>query len=201
MHADLLAAMTGFAFVASITPGPNNMMLLASGANFGFRRTVPHMLGIGIGFMVMLLISGLGLGEVFRRVPGTFFAFKIACVLYMLWLAWKIATAGAITDDGASTGRPMTFLEGALFQWVNPKAWAMILTAIGAYTVPSDYLISLLVVTLVFGIINIPSISCWTMFGVALRRLLSDPVRVRYFNVAMALLLIGSLYPIVTGLE
>ena len=132
MDIELLSALAVFAFVTSITPGPNNLMLMASGANYGFRRTIPHMLGIGIGFTVMLLLVGAGLIQIFDRWPLAHDVLKVVSVAYLLWLAWKTATAAGISD-GDARGRPMTFLQAAAFQWVNPKAWAMALTAITVY--------------------------------------------------------------------
>ena len=137
MTYELLAALSVFAFVSSITPGPNNLMLMASGANFGFTRSIPHMLGIGIGFTVMVVLVGLGLIQIFDTVPYSYTALKIFSVLYMSWLAWKIANAAA-PEGGQAGGTPLTFLQAAAFQWVNPKAWAMALTAITAYAPERD---------------------------------------------------------------
>ena len=199
MSADLLAALVAFAFVTSITPGPNNLMLLASGVNFGFRRTLPHMLGVGLGFVVMVIGVGLGLGRVFEMYPSVYVALRVIGVAYLLWLAWALARSGPI-GEGAHRGRPMTFIEAAAFQWVNPKAWVMAVSAIAAYTRPDDFSASVLVVALVFGAVNIPSVGSWALFGVALRGLLTNPRTVRVFNVSMALLLVASLWPIVAGL-
>lgn len=195
MEPQLLLALMSFAFVSSITPGPNNLMLLASGVNFGLRRTVPHMLGIGIGFTLMVVLVGIGLGEVFRQVPALYTVMKYAGALYMLYLAWKLANAGPV-EDGEASGKPMTFLQAAAFQWVNPKAWVMALVAISAYTSPQNYLVSVLLVALVFGLVNLPSVSVWALFGVAMRRFLSNLKVVRVFNVTMALLLVASIWPI-----
>ena len=129
MTHELLIALLGFAFVTSVTPGPNNMMLLASGVNFGFRRTVPHMLGISIGHSLMVFLVGLGLAGVFKAWPPALVMLKVASVAYMLWLAWKIAHAGA-PGEGTARARPFSFLQAAAFQWVNPKAWAMALGAV-----------------------------------------------------------------------
>lgn len=198
MSLDLLLALAGFAFVTSVTPGPNNMMLLASGVNFGFRRTIPHMLGVAIGFIVMIELVGLGIGQVLMANPAIFTTLKIAGLIYMLWLAWKIANSGPIDGSGErSTGKPLTFLQAALFQWVNPKAWAMALTATSAYTDPANFLPSLAIMGVTFGIINFPSVGVWTLFGVGLRKMLQDPVRVRVFNVVMAVLLVLSMLPAV----
>ena len=160
MTADLLLALIAFAFVTSVTPGPNNMMLLASGVNFGFCKSIPHMLGIGVGFGFMLLMVGLGIGQVFVQFPQAYTALKVISVIYMLWLASKIANAGPVkAADGQPDAKPMTFLQGAAFQWVNPKAWTMSLTAMSAYTVPSQYFISVAIVALVFTLINLPTVS------------------------------------------
>lgn len=204
MTQDLLIAMAGFAFVSSITPGPNNLMLMASGTNFGFVRTIPHMLGVGIGFTVMILLVGAGLAAIFEAFPLAHTILKYASVAYLLWLAWKIATApppGAKAASGkpGKAARPMTFLEAALFQWVNPKAWTMALTAVSAYTVQSNPVASLLIVAAVFGLINLPCVSSWALMGVQLRRFLDDPVKLRIFNITAAVVLVASLYPIVTG--
>lgn len=200
MTLELILALSAFAFVSSITPGPNNLMLMASGANFGFTRTLPHMLGVGIGFTLMIVLVGAGLAQIFKAFPMAHTVLKAVSVVYLLWLAWKIATApapkAAAQGDGA---RPFTFLQAALFQWVNPKAWTMALTAVTAYSVPSLPVTSLLVVAGVFGLINLPSVSSWALLGVQMRRYLDDPVKLKIFNIIAATLLVASLYPIVFG--
>jgi threonine/homoserine/homoserine lactone efflux protein len=195
METSLLPALAAFAFVSSITPGPNNLMLLASGANFGFRRSVPHMLGIGIGFTLMVLLVGAGLARVFDAWPPAHVALKIASVAYLLWLALKIARA-AEPRTGARPARPMTFLQAAAFQWVNPKAWAMALSAVTIYA-PDRGALDIVMVALVFGAINLPSVSSWTLLGQQLARWLTDRRRLRIFNWTMAALLVLSLYPVV----
>jgi threonine/homoserine/homoserine lactone efflux protein len=201
MPLDMLAALSLFALVTSITPGPNNLMLMASGVNFGFRRSIPHMLGVGCGFVFMIVAVGLGIAQVFAAVPQLYTVLKIVSVVYMLWLAWHIANAGPVEGNVEAGAKPMTFLAAAAFQWVNPKAWAMALTGVAAYTLPGNYMVSLLIMALVFGLINIPSIACWTGFGVGMRQMLQDPSKVRMFNVGMAVLLVASLIPVVLGLE
>lgn len=196
MTYDLLIALLGFAFVTSVTPGPNNMMLLASGVNFGFRRTVPHMLGISVGHSLMVFLVGLGLAGIFKAWPPALVVLKLASVGYMLWLAWKIAHAGA-PGAGQAAGRPMTFLQAAAFQWVNPKAWAMALGAVSAY-VPSPSVWAYAVVALVFASVNLPSVSVWAGAGQAVRRWLEGPGRLQAFNWTMAVLLVLSLWPVVT---
>ena len=197
MPAELLLALVAFAFVSSITPGPNNLMLLASGVNFGFRRSVPHMLGIGIGFTLMVALVGLGLAGIFTAWPPARPVLKIAATAYMLWLAWKIAHA-APPESAQRSARPLTFLQAAAFQWVNPKAWTMALGAIALYA-PGQEAAAVLWVAAVFGMVNLPCVSSWTVLGMALRRALQNPVRLRIFNITMALLLIASLYPVLTG--
>ncbi len=193
MTADILLALALFAFVSSITPGPNNLMLMASGANYGFRRTIPHMLGIGVGFTVMILLVGAGLIRVFEAWPVSFSVLRAGSVAYLLYLAWKIATAAPA--QGGGSGQPLSFLQAAGFQWVNPKAWAMALTAISAYT-PDRSMPAIALVALVFGVINLPSVSTWTVLGQQMARLLTHPRRLAAFNWTMAALLVASLYPV-----
>jgi threonine/homoserine/homoserine lactone efflux protein len=196
MTLDLLVALVGFAFVTSVTPGPNNMMLLASGVNFGLRRTVPHMLGISVGHSVMVFLVGLGLAGVFTAWPPALTVLKLASVGYMLWLAWKIAHAAA-PGEGRAAVRPMTFLQAAAFQWVNPKAWAMALGAVSAY-VPEPSVWAYAAVAVVFAGVNLPSVTVWAAAGQGLRRWLDGPGRLRAFNWTMAALLVLSLWPVVT---
>ena len=196
MTYDLFLALLGFAFVTSVTPGPNNMMLLASGVNFGLRRTVPHMLGISIGHAVMVFLVGLGLAGVFKAWAPAVTLLKLASVAYMLWLAWKIAHAAA-PGEGRAKAVPMTFLQAAAFQWVNPKAWAMALGAVSAYvTQPSVWAYA--TVAGVFACVNLPSVAVWAGAGQGLRRWLEGPGRLRAFNWTMAGLLVLSLWPVVT---
>jgi threonine/homoserine/homoserine lactone efflux protein len=196
MTYDLMIALLGFAFVTSVTPGPNNMMLLASGVNFGFRRTVPHTLGISIGHALMVFLVGMGLSGVFKAWPMALTLLKFASVAYMLWLAWKIAQAGA-PGEGRAKAAPMTFLQAAAFQWVNPKAWAMALGAVSAYvTEPSVWAYA--AVAGIFACVNLPLVSVWAGAGQVLRGWLDAPGRLRVFNWTMAGLLVLSLWPVVT---
>jgi len=175
-------------------------MLMASGANFGFRRTVPHMFGVSLGFVFMVFLVGVGLMQAFDSIPWSRNALKVASVGYLVWLAWKIATSAprAHGADGAgAVGKPMTFLQAAAFQWVNPKAWAMALTAVSVYA-PSASISSTLLVAGIFGAVNLPSVSSWSILGQQMRRLLSEPWRLRAFNITMAVMLVGSLYPVLS---
>ena len=203
MTTELFVALAVFALVSSITPGPNNLMLMASGINFGLRRTVPHMLGVSIGFTGMIAAIGLGIMQVIEAVPGSYLVITIASGLYLLYMAWKIATTDTSPDENSATSaksQPFTFMQAALFQWVNPKAWTMALTAISAYAPKSQGWVGVAMVAGVFGIINLPSTGLWAIMGAKMRRFLSDPVRRKTFNVVAALLLIASLYPMIAGL-
>ncbi|MDG3042264.1 LysE family translocator [Roseicyclus marinus] len=197
MTLDLTLALIVFAFASSITPGPNNIMLLASGANFGLRRTIPHMLGISIGHAVMVALIGLGLLRLFELLPWLRPALMAACAAYLLWLAWKIANAAA-PDAARAAGRPFTFVQAAGFQWVNPKAWYMGIYA-QTYYAPADAgWLGALFVPVVFALVNLPSVAIWAAAGTALRRWLAEPERLRVFNITMALLLVASLYPMLS---
>ncbi|MCC2596525.1 LysE family translocator [Pusillimonas sp. MFBS29] len=193
MTPSLLLSLAVFTFVNSITPGPNNVMLTASGSTFGYRRSLPHMLGITIGVVIMLLLVGAGLGTVFETFPMFYTALKYVGALYLLYLAWCIARAGAI-DSGQARGKPFTFMQAAAFQWVNPKAWIMAVGIVAAYMPQENFYWNLLLGALVVSLVNFPSISAWTLFGSGVRRLLHRPESVQRFNIIMAILLMASLY-------
>jgi len=195
MTAQLLLAFVLFAFATAGTPGPNNMMLLASGANFGFRATILHILGISAGLGVMVLAMGLGLGGVFKAWPMLHAVLRWVGGAYLLWLAWKIATAKGVSDKAAGA-RPMTFLGAAAFQWVNPKAWAMALTTASTYT-PEGSVVAVFIVAGTFMLVGAPCSAAWAGFGQGLRRYLDRPRVLRVFNLTMAALLVASLYPLV----
>jgi len=194
MSTEIVTALIAFAFVSSITPGPNNLMLMASGANFGVRRTIPHMLGVSLGHAFMIFLVGAGLMGVFDAYPVAYTILKVVSVAYLLFLAWKIATAAAPRGNRRS-GTPMTFLQAAAFQWVNPKGWAMALTAISVY-LPAPGLEGVMLVALVFALINLPSVSCWAVLGQQAQRVLTNQTRLRTFNLTMGVMLIASLYPV-----
>ncbi len=194
MTPELLLAFVLFAFATAGTPGPNNMMLLASGANFGFRRTVLHILGISCGLGFMVLAMGFGLGGLFRAYPVLHEVLRWVGAAYMLWLAWKIAMSSSVGDR--EMGKPMTFLQAAAFQWVNPKAWAMALSTVTTYTPEGSgwTIVPLLAGT--FMLVGAPCSAAWAGFGQGLRPFLDRPAVLRTFNVTMAALLIVSLYPL-----
>ena len=196
MTLELMLACAAFAFVTSVTPGPNNIMLLASGVNFGVRRTLPHVLGISTGMIILLLSVGLGLNQLFLLYPALYSVLQIAGSAYLLYLAWKIATAGAPDPDAVSRSKPLSFIQAAAFQWVNPKAWVMALGAITTFVPQQNFVYNMLVVAGLFALINGPSCSLWAIAGSLLRRALQSPRTLRLFNGGMAILLVLSLYPI-----
>jgi len=183
---DAILPIALFALAASITPGPNNIMLTASGSAFGFRRSLPHMIGITIGFPLMVFGVGLGLGEIFSRYPQAHLVLKYLGAAYLLYLAWRVATA-VQSDGGEADGQPLTFLEAAAFQWVNPKAWMMATSAIPAFTtVGGNYHAELLVICAIFAALCIPSCAAWCLFGVAIRQLIRTPETARIVNFGLA---------------
>lgn len=193
MTHELLLGLISFAFVTSVTPGPNNLMLMASGVNFGLLRSLPHALGVGLGFGVMVLLVGLGLAGLFEALPLAKLGLKLGSVGYMLWLAWKIAHAAA-PGAGRARAEPMGFWQAVAFQWVNPKAWAMALGAISGYG--QGGLAAVAWVSLVFVLVNLPSVWIWVYAGERLRRLLLAPRWLVLFNWTMAGLLVLSLWPV-----
>lgn len=196
LELEILIALCAYSLVSSLTPGPNNLMLMSSGANFGFKRTIPHMLGVSLGFTLMVTLVGLGLMQLFDLYPLSYDILKIFSVAYLLYLAYKIANSAAPEGQSNDNAKPFTFLQAAMFQWVNPKAWAMALTAISVYS-PTRSVGSILFVAIVFGAINLPSITVWIYLGQQLSRLLHSQFRLKLFNYGMACLLVASLYPVI----
>ncbi len=200
---DFLPALITFAFVSSITPGPNNLMLMASGANYGFRRSLPHMAGISLGHGFMVFLLGLGLLQLFDTFPKLKLILTVICTLYLLYLAYKIATASA-PGKVKQGGKPLTFLQAAAFQWVNPKAIYMAITAQTAYAPNATEAIPLwlasLMVAIAFTCTNLPSVSTWAWAGTQIRRWLQSPARLGAFNYTMATLLVLTLVPVIKGL-
>jgi threonine/homoserine/homoserine lactone efflux protein len=193
---EVLTALCGFAFVSSVTPGPNNLMLMTSGANYGIWRTMPHFLGVVFGFALMIVLVGLGLVQVFDAYPLSHEILRLCSIAYLSYLAWKIATAQVgVAQTGA---KPLNALQAALFQWVNPKAWAMALTALTVYA-PSQGLTAVILVALVCAMVNIPSVFVWVVLGSRLQHLLGSAARLRAFNRVMALILLTTLYPVLVG--
>lgn len=198
MSPDLLIALVGFAIVSSITPGPNNVLVMTSGLNFGVARSLPLVAGISFGFAIMLLAVGVGLGPVIRTSPSAHLAVKIFGLGYMLWLAWQVATSAprVIDPENASASRPLSALTGLTFQWVNPKAWAVALSATAAFSAPQAMWTSLFAILAVFAIVSLLSLSAWVAFGTLMRRVIDTPSKMMGFNIFMALLLIASAVPV-----
>jgi threonine/homoserine/homoserine lactone efflux protein len=176
------------------------MMMLASGVNFGFRRSVPHWLGICGGFTFMLCAVGLGLHTLLADHPALYDVLRYAGSAYLVWMAWRLATATAVPtsqedDAPKSKARPLGVWAAAAFQWVNPKAWVMAVTAMSAYLPARAQALDVVALALLFGVINLPCVACWAGGGAALRRFLQDRLRLRIFNISMALALLASLYP------
>jgi threonine/homoserine/homoserine lactone efflux protein len=195
----------GFALAMSVTPGPNNAMVTASGATFGYTRTLPHIIGISVGFPVMIVAVALGAGTALQAHPEIYRAMHWVGAAYLLYLAASIALARPAPADAGEgpRGRPLTFLQAALFQWVNPKAWLIVLGALvtyagdGARVVPAQ----VAALAILFLAVCVPSCSLWTAIGAGAARLLRTPRALRAFNLMMAALLVASLVPMLGGGE
>jgi len=194
MSADVLIALAIFCVVATITPGPNNMMLLSSGATFGFRRTLPHIFGISAGCFVMRIMLGFGLAGVIASLPWLFPLLEVVTAIYLAYLAWRIATSVGV---GAASPRakPLSFMDAAAFQWVNPKAWAISLGAMTGFSRPDHLLSDMIVSAAMLILCGLPCIMLWAGGGTMVRHLLTRPAMLRLFNVGMAALLVLSLVP------
>lgn len=192
--ADQLFALILFAFVSTFTPGPNNMMLMTSGANIGLRRTLPHIMGVALGFGLMLFLVGVGAKELFAAFPHLHQILNIGCIIFLFYLALKIALSQPPTASNSSDYRPMTFLSAVLFQWLNPKGWSMALTAVSVYN-PEATLVGLLVITVTFIVVNIPSCTTWVFAGQKISLILKNAAHVRVFNWLMSGLLVVSTLP------
>jgi threonine/homoserine/homoserine lactone efflux protein len=196
MSQQLLFAFIVFASVMFFTPGPNNIMVLSSGLTYGFRRTVPHIAGVAIGFGFMVGAVGLGLGTVFLSYPTLQTILKYAGAAYLVYLAAMIALS-APPAPGQDNGRgPMTFWGAAMFQWVNAKGWVMVIGTITAYAAIARFPWNIAIQTSLSLVLGVASTVTWTLFGSALRPLLTSAIAVRAFNLIMAMLLLASLYPV-----
>jgi threonine/homoserine/homoserine lactone efflux protein len=187
MEPQILLALTGFAFAATWTPGPNNVMLAASGATFGWRATVPHALGVALGFTLMVFLIALGLGEIFQRSRMLQTALTWGGFAVMLYLSWRIASAGAA--KAGNRARPFSFIEAAAFQWVNPKAWVMAIGVAATYTRGDAPLSDAGIIAAVFVIAGMTSSQTWAAFGAGMGQALGTGARLRAFNVTMGMLL------------
>ncbi|MEL0622054.1 LysE family translocator [Marinomonas arenicola] len=199
--ASFFFALALFAFIMSVTPGPNNMMLLASGAQFGFRRTLPHMIGIVLGMASLLFSVLLGMGALFVLYPPIYSVLKWVGGAYLLWLAWKVASApvGQLAN-GKQSASPMRWWQAALFQYVNPKAWMMSVGCVSSFSLAGDlYVQSGFWIIVLFACMGFPAITLWAWAGVAIRRWLTDDKRQRAFNYGMGLATASTLLLMVGG--
>ena len=197
MPLELLLAQIVFASVMAFTPGPNNVLLAASGVNFGFMRTMPHIWGVTVGFDVLLIAGAVGVGFLFHAFPALHTVIKVGGAIYMLYLAWKVATAHQGGGEGDAPARPFTFMQAAAFQWINPKALIAVIGGVALYVRPGHEWIDCPVMLVVMTAATLGAVALWTGFGVALRQFLRDPARARIFNISMALLLVVSIVPMV----
>jgi threonine/homoserine/homoserine lactone efflux protein len=195
MTTETVLALMSFALVMSITPGPANFLLLASGANFGIFRTLPLLFGVSFGFLFMVFLVGLGLGGLLAQYPVIHTVLRVACGAYILWLAYRIGRSRSLGKGEDSMAKPLGFFQAALLQWVNPKAWTVALIVNVSYAFPGAVLPGLLKMILLFAVVNIPSIGVWALSGSALRGYLSSDKRLAVFNVVMASLLVLSTIP------
>ncbi|UGA55736.1 LysE family translocator [Vibrio sp. VB16] len=194
---DYLISVALFAISSSVTPGPNNIMVMTSGLNFGIRRSMPLLIGICVGFTAMLLLVGLGFGQLFTLFPQLSLIIKIIGTAYLLYLAWLIARSSNVGVTNQQV-KPIGFIKGALFQWVNAKAWVVSIGAISAFTTMGESFFSQnMTIATTFFIISFPCVGIWLMFGSMLRQFLDNAAYLRWFNITMSLLLVGSVLPVV----
>ncbi len=196
----MIVSITSFAFAATMTPGPNNIMLLSSGLTFGYKRTLPHALGINFGFPVMVICVGLGVGKLFEVFPFIYTALKIVGITYLLWMAWHVANTKGSQNTENKKDKPFTFLQAALFQWINPKAWVMAITSTAAFITDHQIaFIQVMIISCIFFICAIFSTNSWSLGGVMLKRFIQNERLVRIFNITMAFLIVGSILPFIFG--
>jgi threonine/homoserine/homoserine lactone efflux protein len=186
---ELLLAVASFSFVTSATPGPNNIMLTASGANFGFVKTLPHIAGIVAGVALLNLCIGLGLGALFQQFPIVQQTLKVAGSAYLLWLSFKLLGFSYVNDEGNKNAKPFSFFQALSFQYFNPKAWVMVISANASFSLSGEqYWVSVWFIILVFALVGPPSIMIWAAFGQIIKRYLDNPAFLKTFNVVMATL-------------
>ncbi|WP_415887605.1 LysE family translocator [Neptuniibacter sp. QD37_6] len=199
---EIYLAILVFAISSTVTPGPNNIMIMTSGLNFGVKRSMPHLLGICLGFPLMVVAVGLGFSAVFEKFPIVHEIIKVLGVTYLLYLAWLVASCAPTSMEGDKKSNPLTFMQAALFQWVNPKAWVMATGAIAAYTSQdTTMLLQVMVISLSFFVVSFPCVGVWLIFGSGLKRFLKEAKYQRVFNISMALLLVVSVLPVLNELR
>jgi len=186
----MIISITSFALASTMTPGPNNIMLLSSGLTFGYKRTIPHALGVNFGFPVMVICVGLGVGKLFEVFPLVYTVLKVVGISYLVWMAWHIAnTKGSLKAENEKD-KPFTFFQAALFQWVNPKAWMIAITSTAAF-------IQVMIISCIYFFCAILSTNSWSLGGVMLKRFIQNERLVQIFNITMAILIVGSILPFV----
>jgi threonine/homoserine/homoserine lactone efflux protein len=196
MSHSLLIAFIVFAAVMYLTPGPNNIMVLSSGLTFGFRPTIPHIAGITFGCAFMVAAVGVGFGAIFIAYPVLQTVLKYAGAAYLVYLAARIALSESVKPGEETGRRPMTFWSAALFQWVNVKGWVMVIGTITAYAGIASFPWNIAIQVVLCLLLGVVSTSIWTLSGSSLRSLMTSPRAVRVFNLAMAALLLASLFPV-----
>jgi len=195
----MLISITSFTLAGVLTPGPNNIMLLSSGLTFGYKNTIPHILGIILGFTLMVVCVGLGIGALFEMYPFIFSILKYLGISYLFWMAWHIASSkGGISTKGSSKDKPFTFLQAAIFQWVNPKAWVMAITSTATFTTSAEHaFVQVLIIAFIFLLSGVISCNTWTLGGVYIKKLIKNELHVRVFNITMAILIVASILPFI----
>ncbi len=185
-----------FCLVTSITPGPNNIMLMSSGLNHGVLKTVPHISGIIVGFPLMVAALGFGLGTIFLNYPVIHQVIKIVGISYLLFLAWKIANTSN-ANAGKQLKKPFTFIQAVAFQWLNPKAWVIAIGAIATFTTVGNIEIQVIIIVFTYLFVGAFSMGLWLLMGASLQKILRSQKQFQVFNVAMAVLLVMSVAPMV----
>jgi len=193
----MIVSIATFTLSTVLTPGPNNIMLLSSGLTFGYKKTLPHILGIIFGFPFMVILVGLGMGVVFENYPFLFQIVKVIGILYLFWLAYKIANS-ADNYDTTIKSKPLTFLEAAAFQWLNPKGWIMAITSVSVFVTSSqNYFMQVVFVSFIYFLSGMISTNSWTLGGVLLKKFIKSEKSIGIFNKLMALLLVLSIIPFI----
>jgi threonine/homoserine/homoserine lactone efflux protein len=195
----MLVPIISFTLVTVLTPGPNNIMLLSSGLTFGYKRSIAHMSGIVLGFTLMVVCIGLGIGTIFKTFPVVFTILKILGISYLFWMAWHIANTKGIYETKTSTrNKPFTFIQAATFQWANTKAWIVAITAITSFVTSSKYaFIQVLIIAFIYLLSAIIACNFWTLGGIYLKKIIKNERHLKIFNVTMAILLIASVLPFI----
>ena len=190
-------SIVSFTLATVLTPGPNNIMMLSSGLNFGYKRTLPHMMGVAFGFAFMVVCVGMGINIIFDTFPFVYDIMKVVGFIYILWMALQIANSSVDIKENKNS-KPFTFIQIVLFQWINPKAWIMAITAISSFTVLNhDMFTQVLVIAFIYLLSGFISTNTWTLGGVFLKKLLKNKKAVKIFNIFMALLLVASIIPVI----